>query len=193
MKEYGNIGIQTESRSRKGAEVRLSQPPITESWSLCGGNDPKVGNRNGTTNRTIIKFKRRQGTHSGRKESVAPHLKQISLDTFIHASGDGVSSPESNMNDRSINGESGFNLPGSMSMARWERDVRNLGETHDLPAINNDSWVGESTNRSAPRWLWVADRLTSKIAQASCMPALRARTIRSGRQNNVARKGNMDW
>ena len=95
MKEYGNIGNQSESRSQKGAEARLSQPPNTESWSLCGGNDPKVGNRNGTTNRTIIKFKRRQGTHSGRKESVAPHLKQISLDTFTTASGDDVSVSES--------------------------------------------------------------------------------------------------
>ena len=192
MRHYGIIKEQTGSCFREEAEERLSQPPDTESWSLCGGNDPKVANRNGTTNRTIIKFKRRQGTQPGRKETVARFLKQFSLDTLFrrkwrqcHSAGIQNESPHAK-------GKSGFDLPGSESMARWERDDRNLGKPRDLLAEkgNQLSGVGRATKRSKPRWSRGADRFVVEGA-SRLQPAGRPELNRRGRQNNVARKGNM--
>lgn len=196
MRNYENIKEQTGSCFGDEAEERLSQPPNTESWSLCGGNDPKVANRNGTTNRTIIKFKRRQGTQPGRKETVARLLKQLSLDTFDRSKWRQCDYAGIQHEQPHTNGKSGFNLPGSKSMARWERDDRNLGKRRDLPERRetNSLRVGGSTQRSEPRWSRGADRLVVERAsrlQPAGRPELKINN-RRGRQNNVARKGNMD-
>jgi len=137
----------------------------------------------------LLKFKRTQGTQAGRKEGVAPILKLFSLDTYLHIGGDSVVRLVSNMG-AAVKGKVVFDLSGSKRMASWERDVRNLGGTHCLPS-SHDARVGGSTNRSEPRWLWVADRLTCRAGQVACKPASRPDLCRSGRRHNVARKGNM--
>lgn len=146
--------------------------------------------RNGVPNRTIIKFKRRQGTHAGRKGAVARLRKQFSLDNYVtrkrrQCSRTGI---QYELFARYI-GKSEFSLPGSKSMARWERDDRNLGKTRSLP----DSYirVGGSTNRSEPIRLRVTDRLVVDRA-SRLQPAGRPELNRRGRRYNVARKGNMD-
>ena len=160
---------------------------------MCGGERPQSRQRNEMTNRTRIKLKRRQGTHAGRKEGDAPILKQFSLDTYEHSSGDSVVELESKMASP-LNGKGEASYSGSKRMACWERDDRNLGGTHDLLTsgyLSSCRRVGGSTNRREPRWSWVADRLTRRAGQAACKPARRPDLIRSGRQSNVVCKGNM--
>lgn len=183
MIKYGNIAVRTGSLSKDGEEERSNQPPNTESWSLCGD----ISASRCLQCRTIVKFKRRQGTHVGRKEGVTPLLKQISLDTYKNTDGDRVIRLESNT-IWLIMVRVSIGLSGSKSMARWEREVRNLGGTHSLSAFSR---VGGTTNRSEPIWLWVADRLTRRTGQAACKPARRPDLCRSGRQSNIACKGNM--
>lgn len=193
MKENGNIIIENETVPERGQRKGLTSHPYRV-LELVRRKRTQSRERNGMPNRTIIKFKRRQGTQAGRKETVARHLKQISLDTLLTRKRR-QRNPSGIQHERPhAIGKSGFGLPGSMSMARWERDDRNLGKTRDLPEEmgNQIRRVGGSTNRSEPIRSRVADRLVVDRA-SRLQPAGRSELIkRRGRQSNVARKGNMD-
>lgn len=193
MRKDGNITIDLEAAPDMERRKGLTSHPYRV-LELVRRKRTQSSVRNGKSNRTIVKFKRGQGTHTGRKEAVARILKQNSLDTYKHVSGDSVFELESETNDRTLSGESGFDLPGSMSMACWERYDRNLGKTRSFPeeTSNQIHRVRESTNRSEPIQLRVADRLVRGRA-SHLQPAGRPELItKEGRQNNVARKGNMD-
>lgn len=151
MRNYEHITIKLEAVPDMGQRKGLTSHPYRV-LELVRRKRTQSRERNRMPNRTIIKFKRRQGTHAGRKGAVARPLKQISLDTYhTRKRRQCIQAGIRNERPHAI-GESGFSLPGSMRMACRERDVRNLGKTRDLPEElgNQIRRVGGTTKRSEP-------------------------------------------
>ena len=75
-------------------------------------------------------------------------LKQLSPDTFLTAGGDGVHRSEPSMS-RAVKGEVTDIPPGSKSMARMEREARNLGRPLCLPIGREAAGVGKANDKKA--------------------------------------------
>ena len=163
----------------------------TESWSLGGGNDLKVASRNEMANRTT-RLKRRQGTMRAARGSRTP-LKQYSPENHLPAGGEGVTQPEPNTAG-SVRGEDPDDPPGSESVARMEREVRNLGRPLCLPAGREACWGRIDQREKAVRWVQRGESDRFTVGRGKCPASGREPDpLRRGRQNNAARKGNMDW
>ncbi len=126
MRNYEHIKIKLKTAPNMEQGKGLTSHPYRV-LELVRRKRTQSSARNGVPNRTIIKFKRRQGTYAGRKEAVARRLKQISLDNYHTRKRRQFSHTGIRNEQPHATGESEFSLPGSMSTARWERDVRNLG------------------------------------------------------------------
>ena len=183
--KHNNLEAGPEKGQRKG----LTSHPYRV-LELVRRKRTQSSDRNGQPNRTIIKFKRRQGSLTSRKGAVARTLKQFSFDNYKHPGGDSLFELASNMK-LPVKGEGQFIQAESKSMASRQRDDRNPGGTRSFLDYRIVG-VGESTNRSEPIWLRVADRLTCSAGQAICIQQNGPTCVEARRQNNVARKGNMD-
>jgi len=130
------------------AEVRLSQPPETESCAVRGESGPEKG----CSDRTTI-VKRRQGTlQTARRSRIL--LKLFSLDSRIYESGEAVTWAKSNMR-MTTNGKVMNSSPGSKRVVCKERDDRNLGgPSASSHWLDKGRWRGRFVQRKKTnRWV----------------------------------------
>ena len=186
--------MQQRIHRRAGVEethvVRANHPPNTESCMMEGGIGPEVGDEKGYRNRTTI-VKRRQGT----MRAVRSHrtlLKRYSLVRHINASGESVAKPKPNT-DTTAKGEDVEDLPGSESMARIERKVRNLGRPLCLLVRNTPKQGRAEQRKKADRRVVKRGVRSShgRAGQEVYLPSKPPDASRRGRQNNAARKRTM--
>ena len=177
--------------AEKASVGRASHPPNTESCAREGGIGPEVAPcENGCRNRTTP-VKRRPGTLRAVRRS-RTLLKQFSLVRRNSAGGDGFAEPAPNTTG-SVTGEGAVGLSGSESMARWEREVRNLGRPlcllGRLKAVRGRSDQRKKTGRRVSRG--ESDRLVVGRGKRQVLRDTSPDPFREGRRNNVACNGNM--
>jgi hypothetical protein len=142
----------------KVTEVRLSQPPDTESCAVRGESSPERGCRDRTT---IVK--RRQGTlQTARRSRILLKLFSLVRKPYASeepASGEVVAKTKPNMS-KSVNGKDEDGLPGSKRVVCKERDDRNLGGPSASSHWLDESWPrGRFDQRKKTnRWVTSARR-----------------------------------
>jgi hypothetical protein len=176
--------------AQKASVGRASHPPNTESCTREGGIGPEVADsESGGRNRTTP-VKRRPGTLRAVRRS-RTLLNQFSLERH-NSGGDGFAEPAPNTTG-TVSGEDPVGLAGSESMARWEREVRNLGRPLCLlgrpKAVRGRSDQRKKTGRRVSRG--EADRLIVGRGKRQVLLDVSPDPFREGRRNNVACNGNM--